>query len=226
MCPLFFILGGLKEIPAHFLERYPVAQAGFVVNESGWMTRATFLLWARMFVAWIADNRRMGNFAPTVPIVLFLDGHISRDCAAAIQLLSENNVIAITFPGQLTHVLQPVDVCIGGPFRQYYRRALRKLKLRWKQTRPPEAKLAAVDKREMIVAAAVDAAQQSTTKSNREAAFTSTGLCPYNPNTPCQSPYVKQDLAAPVHPEGRIVKRDTVSAKVLTSPDVLSTLSQ
>jgi hypothetical protein len=100
------------------------------------------------------------------------------------------------------------------------------MKLRWKCSHPAEAKLAAADKREMIVAAAVDAAQQSTTKSNREAAFSSTGICPYNPNTPCQGPYVKQDLAAPVHPEGRIVKRDTISAKVLTTPAVLSTLSQ
>jgi hypothetical protein len=224
--PLFFILGDLKNVPPDLQTQYPVNQASFAANQSGWMTRATFLLWAQLFLAWVETCRAAKYFVPGVPLLLFLDGHISRDCAEAMKLFAENKIIVITFPSQLTHVLQPVDVAIGAPFRHAYRRLLRSRKLKWKKCAAPGQKLTAAVKREMMVGAAVDAAQQATIKSNRESAFMSTGLCPYNPNTPCVSPYVKQDQAAPIHPDGRKTKRDTISAKVLTSPEVLSTLTK
>jgi hypothetical protein len=184
-----------------------------------------FLLWAIMLTDWVNSHRRAGTFNPTLPLILFLDGHISRDNAAAISHFSQNNIIVITFPAQLTHVIQPVDVCIGAPFRHAYRRLLRLRKLKWKATAAAGQKLTAGEKREMMIGASVEATQQATIKSNRESAFQCTGLCPYNPNTPCQGPYVRQDLDAPIHPHGRIVKRDTISAKVLTSPDILPTLT-
>jgi hypothetical protein len=224
--PLFYILGGLKAVPPEYATLYAPGQACFTANDSGWMTRATFLLWVRMFTDGGTANRQIGNFNPALPLILFLDGHISRDCAPAMELLAKNNIIAITFPGQLTHVLQPVDVCIGAPFRHAYRRLLRLRKLRWKSTAAPGQKLTAGEKRQMIVGASLDATQQATIKTNRESAFSTTGLCPYNPNSPCQGPYVKHDEQAPIHPDGRTVKRDTISAKVLTSPLVLPTLTK
>jgi hypothetical protein len=179
-----------------------------------------------MIAAWVCENRRVGNFVAGLPILLFLDGHISRDCAQAIQLFAAHNIITVTFPSQLTHVMQPVDIGIGGPFRHFFRRSLRRMKLRWKERAAPGQKLTVAEKRGMVVAAGVDAAQQATPKSSREAAFAAAGLCPYNPKTPCASPYVQQDQDAPKHPEGRTTGRDKVSAKILTSPTVLSTLTQ
>jgi hypothetical protein len=224
--PLFFILGNLKQVPPEISSQFSAHQAEFTANQSGWMTRETFLVWSRMMVQWVTEMRRIGRFLVGLPVILFLDGHISRDCAAAMRLMSENNIIVITFPSQLTHVMQPVDVGIGAPFRNAYRRLLRRKRLQWKSSHPPGEKITAMEKRLMMVAAAVDAAQQAGTKSNREAAFSACGLCPYNPNTPVSSPYVAQDQAAPKHPQGRQTGRDTVSAKILTSAAILPTLTQ
>jgi hypothetical protein len=169
--PPFFILGSLTKVPDEIISEYPPRLATFAANQNGWQTRETFLLWSSYFTMWITEQRRIGAFSVNQPIILFLDSHTSRECPAALKLFADNRVTVITFPSQLTHVMQPVDVTIGAPFRQYFRRLLRYLKQKWKTSLPDaesSRKPTAAEKRRMMIGASIDAARQATTVSNTQ----------------------------------------------------------
>jgi hypothetical protein len=218
--PPFFIFGALKNVPETITTRFPSNIATFACNDKGWMGRDMFLLWATNFTNWVAEKRRIGAFSPQQRLLLFVDAHTSRDCPPALQLFAQHGVSVITFPGQLTHIMQPVDVSIGAPFRTYFRQLLRKLMMHWKSALPPSESMrkpTAAEKRDMMIAAAIDAAHQATTITNRESGFRATGIVPYDPAAPLRSPYVRRDELHPTHPDGRMPSRPTCAAKILTS---------
>jgi hypothetical protein len=177
--PPFFILGSLKTVPDEISSEFPPRVATFSTSPSGWQTQDTFRTWSSYFVLWVQEQRRIGRFAPTQRLLLFVDAHSSRQCPDALQLFSSNGVTVMTFPSQITHIIQPVDVAIGAPFRTYFRRILRLLMRRWKISVPESEagrKLTAGEKRLLMIRAAIDAARQATTLTNTQSAFRATDI--------------------------------------------------
>jgi hypothetical protein len=79
--------------------------------------------WAYMFRSWIQNLRQ--QFAPELrdkTVLLFLDNHTLRECVEATVLLKEANIEVVTFPPNVTHILQPLDVCLARPFKTELRK--------------------------------------------------------------------------------------------------------
>jgi hypothetical protein len=145
-------------------------------NESGWMTQEAFPKYATFFCTWVHNQRAAHRFSPTEKLCLLLDGHRSRECYAAINLFLLSQIVAATFPSQVTHTMQPVDVGIGAPFRLYYRQILRSRKAALKAGKGVGGHLTANEKRSLMIRASIDAVQQASISANRESTFSATGL--------------------------------------------------
>jgi hypothetical protein len=82
-------------------------------NGSGWMDGENFLKSLQHFQkhvkSWEAD-----------PVLLLVDNHSSNFDYAAVKYCKENFIKLLTFPPHCSHVLQPEDVGIYGPFRNYF----------------------------------------------------------------------------------------------------------
>ena len=84
------------------------------LSEKGWMDSRLFHLWfKRHFLRYVPATR---------PILLLLDGHSSHYCPDAINLAAEQGVIIFTLPPNTTHLTQPLDKGVFGPFKQHWRR--------------------------------------------------------------------------------------------------------
>src|SRR5947199_5347512 len=56
--------------------------------------------------------------------LLLLDGHNSHVTADFIQFAIDKRIILLCFPPHTTHLLQPLDVGVFGPYQHYYGRAV------------------------------------------------------------------------------------------------------
>ena len=79
------------------------------LSKKGWMDSELFHLWFQ---------RHFLRYAPAVrPLLLLLDGHSSHYCPETIRLAAEENVVIFTLPPNTTHLTQPLDKGVFGPFK-------------------------------------------------------------------------------------------------------------
>ena len=96
------------------------AGASYSTSESGWMGKENFLSWfEKCFVQSLLQSGH---------VILFVDGHYSHISIKLVQLAREKNVELICLPPHTTHILQPLDVGVYGPFKQEWRRILKDYK--------------------------------------------------------------------------------------------------
>ena len=96
----------------------------YSMSDSGWMESANFHEWfVKIFLPATADMRKTG------PVVLFLDGHKSHETLSLLELAREKNVVVYVFPPHTTHLLQPLDVGVFGPFKKAWAQVLKDYKL-------------------------------------------------------------------------------------------------
>ena len=81
-------------------------------------------------------------------------------------------------------------------------------------------------KRILMIDSLIDAFQQARISSNCTGAFKSTGIVPYSLERVICSPYIIDDSASPIHPNGMQVNRFTLSAKILTDPQTIFEISK
>ena len=89
-------------------------------SESGWMTTHLWDAWCIAFISHISIKREMGELDPSLPVFLFVDGHLSRLSPFGMRALSRFHIICIVFPAHTSHVLQPFDICLGSPIKTIY----------------------------------------------------------------------------------------------------------
>ena len=83
-------------------------------SDKGWMNSTIFYSWfKKLFLRYAPASR---------PLLLLLDGHSSHYCPDAINLAAEMGVIIFTLPPNTTHLTQPLDKGVFGPFKQHWRR--------------------------------------------------------------------------------------------------------
>lgn len=83
-------------------------------TEKGWMTAALFHNWfKKLFLRYAPASR---------PLILLLDGHSSHYCPNTIDLTIKNGIIMFALPPNTTHLTQPLDKGVFGPFKQHWRR--------------------------------------------------------------------------------------------------------
>lgn len=59
--------------------------------------------------------------------LLLLDGHGSHHTQEFLQFCDDNLIIPFGLPPNLTHLLQPLDVCVFQPYKHYHGKALERL---------------------------------------------------------------------------------------------------
>lgn len=83
-----------------------------------WMTSYLFSAWISHFIASI---RRNGEISPDNRHLLILDGHSSHATLEVIQEARSSGLDILTLPSHTSHALQPLDVSVFKPFKQYFR---------------------------------------------------------------------------------------------------------
>jgi hypothetical protein len=94
------------------------APAGTVgdATRSGWMTAQTFVKYLQHFV-------KHSKCSLLQPVVLLMDNHDSHISLESLDFCKKNGVVLLTFPPHCSHRLQPLDVAVYGPFKQFYSQA-------------------------------------------------------------------------------------------------------
>lgn len=134
-------------------------------NSSGWMTATEFLTYMDHFIKFTKPT-------PEEPVLLLLDNHSSHIDINVVEKAKANSIIMLSFPPHCTHMLQPLDVGINGPFKTYCAKA----QDNWLRNNP--GKTLSIYEIPGIVKTAWPLAATPTNIMN---AFKKTGICPYNP---------------------------------------------
>ncbi|KAJ8348134.1 hypothetical protein SKAU_G00267230 [Synaphobranchus kaupii] len=80
-------------------------------NRSGWMQEEEFLFFLHHFV-------RHARASSASKVLLLLENHTSHVSVACVDFCKKNGVVLLTFPPHCSHMLQPLDRSVPGPFKR------------------------------------------------------------------------------------------------------------
>ena len=144
-------------------------KAAFGVSDNGWIDNEHALWWLQHHFDPLTKGKANGR-----PRVLFLDGHGSHLSVLFIQYARDANIIILCYPPHTTHLLQGLDVVCFAKFKQVYAKHVKLF-----ETEHPHLKgLRKVDFTSVCGTAMIEAFSPATVA----AAFSATGIDPYNPN--------------------------------------------
>ena len=155
------------------------------LSEKGWMNGDLFRAWFRKIFLRYAPASR--------PILLILDGLSSHYNPDTIKMATENEVIIFTLPPNTTHITQPLDKGVFGPFKAHWKLVCHDYLL----SHPGH-----VINPYNFVQLFSKAWLESMTAANIAAGFEVTGIYPFNR----QAVHLPSDSHTP---EKRVVPRDT-----------------
>ena len=136
-------------------------------TQNGWMTSEAFFSWfSNLFFAEIRNKVQF-------PILVFLDGHSSHVGLAMSEFCRKNNIILYCFPPHASHIIQPLDICVYGPLKKIWNKAITNFK----------EKFNAVMNKSNFFTVFDDAWETVKIKpQNVTAGFQKAGLVPFNEN--------------------------------------------
>lgn len=187
------------------VEGCPAGSLG-LCNSSGWMTSANFQLAFKHFVGKVKASKES-------PVLLLLDNHESHVNIDVIDYAREKGVVILTFPPHCSHKLQPLDVAVFGPFKNYFKAAQND----WMVTNP--GKTISIYHLPKFATSAFNSA---FTPKNICSGFAKAGIHPFNKNS-----FGEQDfLAASVtdHPDPNIPNKSLPSCSTETpmGPEIVT----
>uniref|UniRef100_H2Y7T0 HTH CENPB-type domain-containing protein n=1 Tax=Ciona savignyi TaxID=51511 RepID=H2Y7T0_CIOSA len=97
---------------SHMLKGAPSGSLG-LANSSGWMKDTLFPTVLQHFISHM-------NVSCANPGILTMDNHSSHLSIMYIELARKSGLSILTFPPHCSHRLQPLDVCVFGPFKRFY----------------------------------------------------------------------------------------------------------
>lgn len=114
--PSFYIFRG-RRFRQNYIEKCE-AGATMAMQQRAWMTSYLFSAWISHF---IASVRKVGAISPENRHLLILDGHNSHVTLDVVREASAAGLDLLTLPAHTSHALQPLDVSVFKPFKQYFR---------------------------------------------------------------------------------------------------------
>jgi hypothetical protein len=138
----------------------------FSCNSRGWTSNIHSLEWLRRCFEPTTREKADGQKR-----VLICDGHGSHVTANFIRHCRENNIELLILPPHSSHITQPLDVAVFGPLKQFMAAELQKL---------IHTEIHRVQKAEWTCAY-IRAREQAFSTLNIIAAFSGTGLFPFQP---------------------------------------------
>ncbi len=153
-----------KRLNANYLKNAPIGTKA-MCTPNGYFTAKAF----RSYLDHFAAHSRPTAASPVLLILDGFSGHIDVD---SLEHAKNLNIHVICFPSHSTHALQPLDVGIFSPFKNYYRRSYSE----WMEKNPNERLL-----KEDFAGLMRDAYYHAFTPFNITSAFKATGLYPCCP---------------------------------------------
>jgi hypothetical protein len=198
-------------------------------QESGWIDQLKFLHWSKEFIKWV-EARRLTLNKPNARFLLFLGSHNSRENVEALQLLKDANIDAITYPGECSHILQALDVCIFGPFKKHLKiqmRSMRTQKITWKENLTPNDTNV---RRAKTILATINAWKQACTYTNIQKAFTRSGIYPRDVEAALQNPRINVGFEGDITPisldSTSTRSRLSITSSIITSDEVIQAITE
>lgn len=191
--PLFLIIKSRMFFPEELEIIKATNQFALCSTPSGWMERFTFFFWVLCFLGWYTSY--LDSLGPSFmgkTGLLILDGHCSRQCPIALQLLAAFNIKVLILPGHVTHILQLFDVSLASPFKRRYTEIFQQYIKEKKYVVP--GNVAATLRRQTIFAI-ITAWREITNIEKVQQAAAAVGLYPFNPMKPMESQYVHETAA-------------------------------
>ena len=191
--PPLIIVSKLKRIPQELKTFVDSGMIWLSSSPSGWMNRQLFLAWTINFCNWLYQYRmQLPATIAHSEAVLLMDGHTSRECPAALEILQYFNCRVIILPAHTTHVLQLFDVGLASPMKKRFTLLLQEL---WKdKTKYVEGNTAAT-MRKLSVEAFIGAWNTICNPTLVSSAAAAVGIKPVNPNAVREKPYVRDFTA-------------------------------
>ena len=138
----------------------------FDANSKGWTSNLHGLEWLRRCFEPSTREKAKGK-----PRLLICDGHDSHVTPEFILHCMFHNIVLLVLPPHTSHVTQPLDLCIFGPFKQHMTAELQGI---------ISMEVARLHKVEWLSAYA-RARKQALRKENILSAFSTAGLFPFSP---------------------------------------------
>ena len=158
----------------------------FASSKNGWMTRPIFASWASgVFVPEIQRRREVSG-AQNQRALLILDNHNSRANSAALRALSDAQVDVLTLPAHTSHILQPLDQEVNMKYKAVLSEVLSF----------PDG-ITKEKKREILLAAAVDAAIEAQVPRLVKTSFDFCGIFPFDATRGINSKFVLPSAKEP-----------------------------
>jgi len=140
----------------------------FSYSPKGWTDDQLALEWLRK-VFLPESQRRCGD----LPRLLIFDGHGSHITFDFISLCFSNNILLLCLPPHSTHLLQPLDVGLFGPYQHFYGIAV--------DTYIRSGQNLMRIKKSIFIPFLTEAREATFTANNIGSAFAATGISPLNP---------------------------------------------
>ena len=215
--PPFFILSGLMNLP-HELS-YPFINnpdiAWFGSSCQGWMNEGLFYSWCMLFCCWTSVYRAtvLPAQIKRAEILLIVDGHYSRRCPEAIDLLRFHNIKVLVLPAHTTHLLQAFDVVLAAPLKSHFKRFF-SLAKQTAGTDPYCPGTKAGKSRYLAVTAFLRAWQAVATGPACARSFRKVGISPIDPGRVLRSPFIveRADFA--------LEENTILNNQLLTTPEM------
>ena len=127
--PPFIILpNSLQNLPAELNEFENDSLAWFASSKCGWINKDLFLVWTTNFLNWLSVYRRkLPQSIRFARALLVVDGHSSRECPLALEMLSKNLVDVLVLPAHSTHITQMFDVGLAATLKKNYAKNMKKI---------------------------------------------------------------------------------------------------
>jgi hypothetical protein len=114
--PSFYIFWG-QRFRQNYIQ-HSEAGATMAMQLRAWMTAYLFSAWISHFVACI---QKTTGISPTQRHLLILDGHNSHITLEVAKAAKNVGLDLISLPSHTSHALQPLDVSVFKPFKQFFR---------------------------------------------------------------------------------------------------------
>jgi hypothetical protein len=112
----FYIFRG-KRFGQNYIQRCEPG-ATMAMQPRAWMTSYLFSAWMSRFIDLV---RASSSISPDDRHLFILDGHISHVSVEVVQEARRAGLDILTLPSHTSHTLQPLDVSVLKPFKQYFR---------------------------------------------------------------------------------------------------------
>ena len=193
----------------------------FVTSSTGWVTKDLFFVFCTYFCAELSHYRMsLPDTIADETVLLIVDGHSSRYSIDSIALLAANNIDLLVLPPHTSHCLQPFDVAVASPLKTAFKKHINSSMKRAREMVPgkqdsPE-KLTSEQLRYTLLSSFLTSLSQAATLNNCRAAFSATGIYPFNPGEPLSSHFAMSPLPAEV--VNLRAKSNAGKAALLSSP--------